>query len=464
MESVRNEQQVFLTLLEDGEEAARERQYERAKQLLSSALEIQPNSVRALRATAALHLAQSQISDARAVFERALLLDPNDPKTLSGMGMCEMMVQHPEEAYRYFVEALTINPYQLVTILQLLECSYKLDRFKDLERVLRAYLFQNSEDLEMKFCLAGCLYKMEQVTEALEILDDILNFNPEHLGSRQLKEIIEQKVAQPATRVDQIPESVQDEKTFIKTKQPLTNEPKSFDEVDLRLDCLEEEKRKRQFEAVKDGCRDLLRHQSAIRGDQIERANLLIAESLLLEGDYSGSNEIYNEVLRSNPKSARAQCGLGAMAANDGQWDKATQHFRYAHEVFPDYDVPLAGLGLCCLQRQDNDSAWNYFSRSLKSNPENTRALLGLIEIGYSLNRLPEVEKALKTYLDYHPADLNFLYSLAGCLFAQNRLNEAACELEKISLLDPEHGKARELIEMIDNRKGQKTGSQGLRT
>jgi predicted Zn-dependent protease len=72
--------------------------------------------------------------------------------------------------------------------------------------------------------------------------------------------------------------------------------------------------------------------------------------------------------------------------------------------------------------------------------------------MGYALKRLPEVETAIKRYLDSHPADLNFMYSLAGCCFAQGKVQEAIDAVNTITLFEPTHKNALELKSMIDRQ------------
>ena len=84
-------------------------------------------------------------------------------------------------------------------------------------------------------------------------------------------------------------------------------------------------------------------------------------------------------------------------------------------------------------------------------NPENSRAILGVIQLGYPLKKYAEIEATLRAYLDLHPASIDMLYSLAGVLFAQKRASEASAELEKILLFEPTNVRAIELKRMIDD-------------
>jgi tetratricopeptide (TPR) repeat protein len=175
---------------------------------------------------------------------------------------------------------------------------------------------------------------------------------------------------------------------------------------------------------------------------------------MLLQGQIEPAGQLIEQILKRNPQSGRALCAKGALNGFKNKWDDAKSMFTYALEINPKNDTALTGIGLYHLQKGDKNSAWEYFEHATNINPENTRALLGLIEVGYSTQRLDGVERALKAYLDMHPADMDFLYSLAGCLFAQNRLSEAKAEVDKITLFKPDHRDALELRGMIEAKAG----------
>lgn len=100
----------------------------------------------------------------------------------------------------------------------------------------------------------------------------------------------------------------------------------------------------------------------------------------------------------------------------------------------------------------DREAAWHYFEKALQVNPENLRAIYGVMELGYPAGKYGDIEKALKNYLECHPANLELVYSLAGCLFAQNRYLEAVREVDKILILKPGDLKASELKQVISEK------------
>ena len=436
---------VSMDFLERGEEAARNKDFEQAHLLLTRAEELNPQSARTFKAHGAVYLAEGNEPRARQYFEKALEVDAREPRAMSGLGMCLMMEKRHEQAYSWFVKALEAGPGHLVTLMQLVECSYLLGRFDDLERYLRHYVTEHPEDSEMLYCHAGALYKLGRKAESMEIAQKVLHANPKHLGAQQLCDIInEQGHAQPQTAQPSAP--------VWQNTAPAPVTPAAMpDDLDKYITELEDEKRKRNIDAVKQGCQGLLK-RSDLRPDQREKLSVLQAEAAVLSQDLVSAKSIYDEVLKANPDSARAICGCGALAAHAGDWNGARALFEKALAVQPNYDVALAGLGLCSTWFNQPETAWGYYEKALAANGENSRALLGIIELGYQLGRLDRVESAIRNYLDMHPADLDFVYSLAGCCFAQGKLREAQEEVSKITIFQPDHEKAIELQSMIASR------------
>jgi cytochrome c-type biogenesis protein CcmH/NrfG len=86
-----------------------------------------------------------------------------------------------------------------------------------------------------------------------------------------------------------------------------------------------------------------------------------------------------------------------------------------------------------------------------------------MIELGYPLQRLDRVEQAIKAYLEIHPADVEFLYALAGCNFSQGKYSEAADGVSMILIFNPQHTHALELHSMIVEKTQQGQTSAGAR-
>lgn len=214
------------------------------------------------------------------------------------------------------------------------------------------------------------------------------------------------------------------------------------------LEKVEDLKRQRLFEEAKTEL-ERISSSTSMSPSQRQRAKCLEAEFLVLGGDLAGAAAIYERVLEENPKYARALCGKGALIADAQRWPEAKAVFEEALQAEPGYDVALAGLGLCAMVGNQEETAFDLFMQAARKNPENHRAIFGVLQLGYPLQRFTEIEDLLNAYLDLHPASIDMLYSLAGVLFKQGKVSQARLEVEKILLFEPQNERALELQKMI---------------
>jgi glycosyltransferase involved in cell wall biosynthesis/thioredoxin-like negative regulator of GroEL len=431
----------FQECLERGELLASDRNFEEAIKSFEMAKNYGTATSRLLRAHAATLLASGDHNSAKPLFKNALDIDRSDSKSWCGLGMCFAFEQNFNEAYKCQLECLKIAPTNSVSIFQLMEASYRLEKYEDLEKILRNFNLINPNDIEMKFCLAGCLFKAGKIAEAESINSSILLENSNHTGALTLKDELKKNTSSIKIEVERAAQSRSD----------LSSSAENFMPLDQEILDTEEVKRKGNYEEALSRVAKLF-SEGRLSNSQKEVVKCLKAEVLVLTDRFVEADNIYSEVLAENSNCARALCGKGALAAAAGDWQEAKKYFENALNLRSEYDVALAGLGLCASQQNQAEIAWNFYTRALKSNGENTRALFGIIETGYQLKRLSQVEESLKNYLESHPADLNFMYSLAGCCFAQGKAEEAIQAINTITLFEPNHKNALELRSMIDKQ------------
>jgi tetratricopeptide (TPR) repeat protein len=347
-----------------------------------------------------------------------------DPRTLTALGICEVGRQNYKSAWHFLETSLKYDPYRVATLHQMIECANHLNSFDLLVGHLEKFLESQKESFEWRFCLAGAYFRIGDDEKALELGKVLLAEDANHQGVKELLDALAHRV---------------------KTTPP---------DIDKELLHLEEIKRNRDFTKVIAESEALLQIKDLKTADR-EKLLLLQGESFLSSGAIKRASSLFTEVLALSHNNLRALCGNGAILASKGDWSGAERILREVLAKDPEHDVALTGLGLCMHRLSDLSEAFRLYRSALKSNPENTRALLGAIELGHALNELKEVEQLIITYLDYHPGDLEFLYSLAGCYYAQKRIDEARLELEKITLFRPDHEKAVRLLQKIGNPKEQ---------
>ena len=437
--------------LEKGELLAKNQQYDEALAAFTEAESSGSATTRLVRARGATLLAANRPAEAIPAFERAISLDPKDYKSFCGIGMSRALLDDKVGAYEAYIESLTINPDHPVAILQLMQVAYSLNRYEDLEKTLRWYMQTYPADLEMTFCLAGCLYKQNLLPEAQTINEGILSKNNAHTGALELKKLLE--TTTPEVSVSPLRAELEVERAP-QSRSDLSSVSNEFNVIDQELIAIEDCKRRAKYEEALSRIAAISIDQNLSFAQQ-ETVQCQRAEILVLTDRYYDASQSYSAILEANPDCARAMCGEAALSASRGDWETARRKFITALDRRPEYDVALAGLGLYESQAKNLTAAWDLYTRALKSNPENIRALLGSIETGYSLQKLTDVEAVIRNYLDVHPADIDFMYSLAGCCFAQGKVMDAVEAINTITLFEPNHKNALELRQMIEKQEQQ---------
>ncbi len=221
--------------------------------------------------------------------------------------------------------------------------------------------------------------------------------------------------------------------------------------VGARLLIVEEIKRRKEYQQALVLC-DKVLTDSRASASELAWGKILKGEILGCLGEQVKADAMMVEAESDSAFGYRALCGRGALAASLSKWDEAESFFRRVLLIKPDYDAALAGLGICAQAKNHSEEAWDFYEVALRMNPENIQALTGMIPLAYSMGRLCSLEAALRAYLEIVPADLPILYSLAGCLFAQGKNEEAEEKCRNILLFEPQDERVRELLGMIEQK------------
>lgn len=453
--------------LNQGDQSAREGDFEGALRHFQEALTLGGVEARALRSIGAMNLALGKLKEAREAFLGSLARDPQDLKALRGAGIVHVRLRELVEGKRCFDEILAQDPFDLATIYHLIEVSYPLGELQDLKSALTKFLIRHPDNIDIRYCLAGCLFKMNATREAEREIDEVLKANPDHRGAQELSELLRREqqpslpkptVMSPSLPLIRSPETERENQQQVNlATMPADAQDNSeaheiteVGEVDDAILKAEREKKEGKLEVAATTAQEMLRRRS-LSNDQKERFTVILGEIRSLQEQLSEALELFESVLSTNDRSTRAWCGKGALAAYSGEWLKAESCFRRAAQLDPASDTAYAGLGLCSRQRGDLGEAWQYFVKARAINPENPRALVGLVEIAYQSKRLDELEGFLKEYLIRQPLDLEMRYSLAGCLYALGKTKDSKQEVDYILAERPQHERAKELAYLIDN-------------
>ncbi len=420
--------QEAVKLCDEGDKFTREGKLVEAVNRFKLASQVSPTYARAFRGLGVVSMNQGQLADSEGFFRRALMVDATDTRSDIGVAAIQAQTGRKKEASFRLLAILEKEPSNLIALRQYLQLAYEMLEFNQLERVLKNYLLNDSQNADMNFCLAGCFYKQGRIKDASEVIAKILKTNPAHAASLELKEAIEKQKTVSEAPQDKPKENVATPQTLIK---------------------LEELLRKNKFSETIQLAEEIEKNLTTDSEHQV-LVDIIKAEALIC----SGKGEIAKEILSLHRDHLtyghRATASLGVYWGSKNDWERAAHLFKLAIAIKHDHDVALAGLGIAFLIKGDRELSWEFFSRAHAANPENIRALTGMIELAYPLKRLDALEQALLKYLEYMPANLSILYAHAGCAYALGKRDLAIEQLQKIKIFDDNHALANELLAKIN--------------
>lgn len=433
-------------LCEEGDNLARASRNNEATERYREASKIAPQYARAYRGMGVIALNEQKFADAEGYFRRALMSDRDDVKSELGIAMILGQTNRKKDSIETYGNVLKRYPANLIAVRQYLQLAYELKEYSGLEGVLRGYLATDSTNADMQFCLAGCLYKQGRLEESRKEAEATLKANPYHASSKELlAEIAKILSGTPQQSVQSVSPAQQAVSPALSTQDVKA--------ASSEIRELEELVRQKKFAEV-DARAQILRNAGKLTASQMILVEIIQAEAWICLGKGKDAKSVLESYRDDVDHAARATASLGVYWGSENNWDKASQLFRVSTALNPAHDVPLAGLGIASLLKGDREGAWEYFSRAHAANPENVRALTGMIEVAYPLKRLDALEQALLRYLEYVPANLSILYAHAGCAYALGKIDLATSQLEKIRIFDPNHVLANELLAKIHEESG----------
>ena len=156
-----------------------------------------------------------------------------------------------------------------------------------------------------------------------------------------------------------------------------------------------------------------------------ERKNLALAAEHQKEGRWEEAEQLYREVLRSNPTNVDAMRLLGNVTLQTGRIYQAERLFRRALSNAPDYVLAQIDLG-CALKKQSRlEEAIDQFRQAISLEPDNVQAHHLL---GSTLSLAAQTYQAVEAYqrvLELAPKHTGAMLGLGHVLKTVGRQEEA---------------------------------------
>ena len=421
---------------------------EQAEATFKRAVELAAESITARLSLANLYWATTRLDEAERSLHAAVALDPGDPHANRSIATFYVATDRAVEAEPY-LKALADTSADLGARLMLADYYREMDRLSEALALLEEIANETGSSAA-KTRLAMVVYDT-QPDRAHRILDETLAEHPTDAGALVIKGRLllgEGKVddaldyARASVAAD--PEWAASHYTLgavYATRNATADAYRAFNEV-LRLSPRAVPAQLElsllhlidgEFEIAVQLAGAAVKNQPTSAA-----AHLLLARGLMARGDLAGAQAELDLLLANLPESPEVHTEAGQLQRLKAETSAAARSFRRALELDPDSMEALAGLVSLNIEAGQVVDARARVDAQLARRP-NDPALLMLAAGTYASDRdLVQTEQVLARAIDVAPSAPQPYVSLAQLYMAQERLDEAKSEYEKLARLRPD--------------------------
>jgi len=143
-------------------------------------------------------------------------------------------------------------------------------------------------------------------------------------------------------------------------------------------------------------------------------------------------------IVDSDPQMDLVNYNLALVYENQGQLEKAEEHYRQAFAANPNDFLSCINLGNLAVRRQDWTEALDWYKRAAKIEPNSDGVHCNLAGAHVALGQLEEAESHFNKALDLNPKNIIALHNKAILLVKKGKLEEARTLNRKVLELSPQ--------------------------
>src|SRR5262245_13009438 len=162
------------------------------------------------------------------------------------------------------------------------------------------------------------------------------------------------------------------------------------------------------------------------------------AASLHQAGRLEEAAQLYQQVLRGNPRHFDALYALGIIHLQSGRLEEAQNYLGEALRIRPRFPEALCSRGIALLQLRRRDEALSSFDQALAIMPDFVEALSSRATALLEVNRLDEALAAFDRVLAIDPKHAISWNNRGNTFVAMRRLEEAVASFDKALALKPD--------------------------
>lgn len=184
-----------------------------------------------------------------------------------------------------------------------------------------------------------------------------------------------------------------------------------------------------------------------------EPHEFLLAKLAANEGRFDDALQHFDKVLATNPTDPVVLYERAMVLLDAGRVDRGEAELRKLLGYTPDFYDANRVLGRVLLDRAGSDrskveEALRYLQAAYKANPDDLSTGVAVSQILRSLNRTADAEKVLAAMVERAPDQRSLNFNYAQVLSALNRNAEAKQYLERTIAIDPTFGAA--VMQLVD--------------
>ncbi|MEX0269312.1 tetratricopeptide repeat protein [Leptolyngbyaceae cyanobacterium UHCC 1019] len=155
-------------------------------------------------------------------------------------------------------------------------------------------------------------------------------------------------------------------------------------------------------------------------------------------GELTGAEQIYRQVLQQQPDQADALHVLGVILCQTKRYEEAIAHLRHLTHLQPDFAEGWGNLGGALQEQQEWEDAIACYERSLALNPANPNVHQNLSVALLELNRPEAAVHHAEQVVAARPDSPDAFYNLGFALRRSNRVSEAIAAYRRAIALQPD--------------------------
>lgn len=173
--------------------------------------------------------------------------------------------------------------------------------------------------------------------------------------------------------------------------------------------------------------------------------------ALILEDKEEEARPHFEAAARINPRDPMSHSNLGTYFQNHGQMRQAIQQYQAAVDLTSDrglLTLTYANLGAAQLALGEEDQAANSFEQSLRYNPNQFNAWMGLGLLAQRQGKMEEAITALSRSVTAQPTAQGY-YELGNALALAGRATQALAAYQQALKVEPEFVQAQQALDAL---------------